>query len=350
MSELRKEIVVVGAGISGCVLAERYAHKGKKVLLIEKRSHIGGNCYDYINDFGILISGYGAHLFHTNFDDVWEYVHQFSDWRTYKHRVVSKIGDQLVPVPVNRITVNKLFGLCLSSESQMIEWLSKNQVQFAHEPRNSEEAALAQVGTELYGRMFKHYTKKQWDKYPIDLDASVLQRIPVRIDDDEHYFVDKHQALPIGGYTKMFQRMLDHPNIELRLNTDFLDVRDILLGWEKLFYTGPIDQYFRAQWNSLEPLEYRSLRFVEETIETEDFQGHSVINYPDPTIPYTRVVEYKHITGQKHKNTTIVREYGTSEGEPYYPGTAILKKSQWSRPVSIDNFNTSRFSRDSSVR
>jgi UDP-galactopyranose mutase len=319
MRQTLADVIIVGAGISGSVLAERYASKGKKVVVLEKRNHIGGNCYDYYNEHGILVSKYGAHLFHTNHEDVWSYIQAFTKWQSYEHKVVASVDGKLVPIPVNISTVNQLFGLQLQNEEEMRSWLKTVQVQFKKEPQNGEEAALARVGRDLYEKIFKYYTKKQWDKYPEELDASVLQRIPIRTTFDNRYFDDKYQAIPVDGYTKMFERMFDNPNIRIMLNTDFFDVEKQLLGYEKIFYTGPIDRYFAFKAGMIEKLEYRSLRFVEETLDQADYQGHAVINYPSADIPFTRVVEYKHIYGHKGPKTTIVREYSSDEGEPYYP-------------------------------
>ncbi len=311
-------IICIGAGISGATLARKYAEVGKNVLVIEKRDHIGGNCYDFYNEHGILVSKYGAHLFHTNYEDVWKFINRFANWYSYEHRVVAQVDGQLVPIPVNITTVNKLFGLTIENETEMQAWLDTNQVQ-KKTPRNGKEAALARVGPVLYEKMFKHYTKKQWDKYPEELDASVLQRIPVRNNFDDRYFSDKYQALPQGGYTQFFEELLSHPNIEVRLNTDFFDVKDTLPTAEKVFYTGPIDRYYDFKFSLNEKLEYRSIHFVSETLDQEDYQGHAVVNYPGNDVPFTRIVEYKHITGQKHPKTTIVKEYTVDDGEPYYP-------------------------------
>lgn len=313
----KADIVIIGAGISGAVLAERYASIGKHVVILEKRDHIAGNCYDYYNEDGILVSKYGAHLFHTNFEDVWDYVQQFSDWYKYEHKVLARVDGKLVPVPVNITTVNKLLGTSIKNEEEMREWLEQNALQI-DTPKNGKEAALARVGPELYEKIFKNYTKKQWDKYPEELDASVLNRIPVRPNFDDRYFSDKYQYLPKGGYTQMFEKILDHKNITVLLNTDYFDVRDQLNGYEKLFYTGPVDQFFDFKHSIQEKLEYRSIRFVHETLDQEYFQENSVINYPNEE-EFTRIVEYKHITGQKNPKTTIVKEYTTDEGEPYYP-------------------------------
>ena len=302
---MQYDILVIGAGISGATLAHLYATKQqKKVLVIEKRDHIGGNCYDYENEYGIRISKYGAHLFHTNYEDVWEYVQQFSTWYPYEHKVLAKVDGKLVPVPVNITTVNLLLGTRIQNEEEMKAWLSKNQIPCEH-PQNSEEAALARVGKVLYEKIFKNYTKKQWDKDPSELDPEVLQRIPVRDNFDDRYFSDKYQYLPTDGYTKIFANMLNHPHITVLLNTDFLKVKDQYTDYEKLFYTGPIDQFFNEK---MDKLEYRSLEFVHETYDKEYFQPNGVINYPNEE-KYTRIVEYKHFTKQKNPKTTIVKEY-----------------------------------------
>jgi UDP-galactopyranose mutase len=313
------DIIIVGAGISGATLAERYAtQKNKKVLVLEKRDHIAGNCYDFYNEAGIRIAKYGAHLFHTSFDDVWDYVHKFSDWQPYEHHVLGMIDGKLVPIPVNITTVNMLFGTRIKTEAQMKKWLSKNQVANSN-PKNGKEAAEARVGKILYEKIFKNYTKKQWDKYPEELDADVLNRIPVRTNFDGRYFSDIHQGQPADGYTELFRKMIDHPNITVKLNTDYFDVKDTLGKYEKLFYTGPIDQYFRNRHKDLGKLEYRSIRFVEETHDKEFYQEGPVINYPNLDEKFTRIVEHKHITKQKHPKTTITKEYSTDKGEPYYP-------------------------------
>ncbi|RZJ69329.1 MAG: UDP-galactopyranose mutase [Flavobacterium sp.] len=312
------DIVIIGAGISGSVLAERYASLGKKVLIIEKRDHIAGNCYDFVDENGILVSKYGAHLFHTNEEEVWQYINQFSDWYKWEHKVLAKVDGQLVPIPVNITTVNSLFGLKISSEEEMKEWLEANRVA-TDAPKDGKEAALNKVGPVLYEKMFRHYTKKQWDKYPEELDASVLNRIPVRTNYDDRYFSDKYQALPKGGYTQVFDKILDNPNIEVMLNTDYFDVMDDIQGYEKLFYTGPVDRFFNFKYSLEDKLEYRSINFVTETVDAEYFQECSVINYPGNETEYTRIIEYKHFGGQQSDKTTIVKEFTTDKGDPYYP-------------------------------
>ncbi len=312
------DILVIGAGISGAVLAERYASIGKKVLIIEKRGHIAGNCYDYIDENGILVSKYGAHLFHTNDEEVWEYVNFFSNWYDWEHKVIARVDGKTVPIPVNITTVNTLFETSITTEAEMTAWLDENRVHF-EKPANGEEAVLNRVGTELYEKMFKHYTKKQWDKFPVELDASVLERIPVRQNYDDRYFSDKYQALPQGGYTQLFEKILTHPNIEVLLNADYFDVKDQLKGHLKLFYTGPVDRYFEFKHSLIEKLEYRSINFVTETHEMEFFQENSVVNYPGTEVDFTRIIEYKHFGNQKSEKTTVVKEFTVDEGEPYYP-------------------------------
>jgi UDP-galactopyranose mutase len=310
------DIVIVGAGISGVTLAERYATKlNKKVLILEKRNHIGGNCFDYYDDAGILVSKYGAHIFHTTFDDVWEYVSKFTKWHPYQHKVLSFVDNKLVPVPVNITTVNMLLDLQLKTEKEMKVWLKKNTLPISN-PRHSEDLALSRVGKHLYEKMFKNYTKKQWDLHPNLLHPTVIGRIPVRTDFEDRYFTDPHQAIPKEGYTELFKKMLAHPNITVKLNTDYFEVKDKLKNYEKLFFTGPIDQFFGYKYGK--KLQYRSLRFEFETYDKEYYQSNAAINYPND-YEYTRIIEYKHITGQKHPKTTISKEFPTWEGEPYYP-------------------------------
>jgi len=312
------DILIIGAGISGSVLAERYASMGKKVLIIEKRNHIAGNCYDYVDDNGILVSKYGAHLFHTNDEMVWRYVNNYSQWYPWEHKVIARVDNKTVPIPVNITTVNELFNCNITTEQEMAQWLEENRTPIAV-PTNGEEAVLNRVGPVLYEKMFKHYTKKQWDKYPAELDASVLDRIPVRTNYDDRYFTDTYQALPKGGYTELFRNILNHSNIEILLDTDYFDVKDHYKGYEKLFYTGAIDRFFDFKHSLLEKLEYRSINFVSETINQPFFQENSVVNYPGTEVDFTRIIEYKHFGNQNSEKTTIVREFTVDEGEPYYP-------------------------------
>lgn len=312
------DILIIGAGISGAVLAERYASLGKRVLIIEKRNHIAGNCYDYIDENRILVSKYGAHLFHTNDESVWKYVNKFSEWYPWEHKVIARVDDKTVPIPVNITTVNKLFDTNIANEEEMKSWLEKHRSPIS-KPSNGEEAVLSRVGPILYEKMFKHYTKKQWDKYPVELDASVLDRIPVRTNYDDRYFSDIYQALPKGGYTQLFENILASPNIEILLETDYFDVKDQYKNYEKLFYTGPVDRFFEFKHSLMEKLEYRSINFMSETVDAEFFQENSVVNYPGTEVDFTRIIEYKHFGNQKSDKTTVVKEFTVDEGEPYYP-------------------------------
>jgi UDP-galactopyranose mutase len=315
---MKTDILIIGAGISGATLAERYASAGRTVTVLEKRNHIAGNCYDHYDDNGILVSAYGAHLFHTNDEEVWEYVNRFGEWYPWEHRVVARVDGKTVPIPVNMTTVNTLFGLNLRSEDEMQQWLDRNRIPF-EKPANGEEAVLNRVGPVLYDKMFRHYTKKQWDKYPEELHASVLERIPVRQNTDDRYFSDTYQALPKGGYTRIFENMLNHPNISVHLNTDYFDVQEEYEAYGKLFYTGPIDRFFEFRDALTERLEYRSINFVTELLDQDYYQENSVVNYPGREVDFTRIVEYKHFGDQKSPKTTIVKEFTVDGGEPYYP-------------------------------
>jgi UDP-galactopyranose mutase len=310
-----KNILVIGAGLSGATVARELAEKGYKITLIEKRDHIAGNCYDYINHVGILMNKYGAHLFHTSSERVWSYVQKFSEWIPWKHKVSGNINGVYFPIPVNIDTVNILCGTEIKSEEEMKEWLSKNTIQ-CENPKNSEDVGLARVGPDLYEKIFKGYTFKQWDKFPSELSPSVLERIPIRTNWDPYYFSDKYQALPAKGYTAMVSAMLDHPNITVSLKTEY--TKDMNSRYNTIFYTGPIDAYFSEA--GYDKLEYRSIRFEEETLDIELFQLLGAVNYPSLDEDFTRIIEYKHFLNQEIPGkTTIVKEYSTAEGEPYYP-------------------------------
>ena len=313
--------LIVGCGITGATLAERLATiLGKKVLIIDKRDHIGGNCYDFTDEkTGIRMNKYGAHLFHTNNEKVWDYINKFGEWVRWEHHVVANVDDKFVPVPVNISTVNCLCNEHIQTDDEMRLWLNKTQIKC--EPQNSEEMAISRVGITLYEKLFKPYTIKQWNKEPKELDASVLARIPVRDSYDARYFSDKYQVLPKNGYTDFVKNLLQSSNIEVRLNTDFeiFKQTDEFKIVEGVIYTGPIDAYFKNR--GLPKLEYRSIDFKIETIKNIKgyYQPNSVVNYPDKDIPYTRIVEYKHFLNQKSKDTVIVSETTNDKGEPYYP-------------------------------
>lgn len=321
------KIAVVGAGITGAVIAEQYAANGHNVDVYEKRDHIAGNCYDYFDENGILVSKYGPHFFHTNSKKVWDYIQIFADWIPYELRVKSRViledgTEKIVPVPVNIDTVNQLFNLHISSVEEMDAWLKEHQIPCVN-PVNSEEVALSRVGKRLYELLFKGYTLKQWERHPKDLGPSVLARIPVRNNWDDRYFTDIYQALPKGGYTNFISHMLYHPNITVHLNTDYLEMDTVVRSkYDKVYFTGPIDQFFKD--SGLPKLEYRSLRFEKETINTDGcYQPSFVINEASDSVPYTRTAEYKHLpndrSGTRVDTTTIIREYSISNGDPYYP-------------------------------
>ena len=323
---------IVGAGLSGSVIAENYANLlSQTSLIIERRHHIGGNCYDYIDeDTGIRVSLFGAHLFHTKHERVWDYVQRFGKWEDYEHRVLGLVNGKHVPIPVTIDTVNILFDLNITNSDEMDAWLEGEQVQLTdkhgkpREALNSEEVALTRVGPRLYNLIFKPYTYKQWAKYPEELGPEVLSRIPFRNNFDGRDFSDQYQALPKSGYTSLFEKMLDSPLITVVKNTDYFDVKD-QLKCKRLYYTGPIDTYFAdLKWPKLE---YRSLSF-ERVVQKNTpgyFQPAPVVNYPQAedvdgnAVDFTRIVEYKHLLNQTSKHTIYFIERSTDDGEPYYP-------------------------------
>ena len=311
------DYLVVGAGFAGAVIAERLASQhGARVLVIDRRAHIGGNAYDEPNEAGILYHKYGPHIFHTNSEQVVDYLSQFTQWRPYEHRVLASVRGKLVPIPINRTTLNKLFGLDLRTDEEAADYLA-SRAEPVEDIRTSEDVVVNAVGRELYELFFQGYTRKQWGLDPSELDKSVTARIPTRTNTDDRYFTDTFQAMPKNGYTAMFRTMLDHPLIEVQTGVDFRDLKD---RWkdvaDRLVYTGPIDEYFDHRFGKLP---YRSLKFDHQTLDQERFQETGTVNYPSPDIPYTRISEYKHLTGQEHPHTTITYEYPSAEGDPYYP-------------------------------
>jgi UDP-galactopyranose mutase len=307
------DYLIVGAGFAGSVLAERLANgSGKKVVICDKRPHIAGNAYDHFNDDGILVHKYGPHIFHTNAADVFDYLSRFTEWREYQHRVLASVDGMLVPIPINIDTINKLFGLQLTSLD--IQEFYDSLREDRPEIKTSEDVVVSAVGQDLYEKFFKNYTRKQWGIDPSELDASVTARVPTRTNRDDRYFTDKFQAMPKHGYTRMFENMLDHPNIKIVLNCDYREIESEI-PYREMIYTGPVDSYFDYAYGELP---YRSLEFKHETHDTETFQEAPVVNYPNEQ-PYTRVTEFKYLTGQKHNKTSIVYEYPRAEGDPYYP-------------------------------
>jgi UDP-galactopyranose mutase len=307
------DYLIVGAGFAGSVLAERLASQAnKKVLIIDKRDHIAGNAYDYFNKDGILIHKYGPHIFHTNSKDVFEYLGQFTEWRPYEHKVLASVDGQLVPIPINLNTINQLYGLNLNSSE--VESFFESKAEKVDRVRTSEDVVVSKVGRELYEKFFRGYTRKMWELDPSELDASVTARVPTRTNRDGRYFTDTYQAMPLHGYTEMFKNMLTHPNIKIMLNTDYKEIIDFI-PHANLIFTGPIDEYFDYCFGKLP---YRSLEFKFETIDSEYFQETGTINYPNEQL-YTRITDFKYLTGQKHMKTAVVYEFPKAEGDPYYP-------------------------------
>src|ERR687897_3417513 len=307
------DYLIVGAGFAGSVLAERLAAgSDKKVLICDRRPHIGGNAYDHYNEAGILVHKYGPHIFHTNARDVFDYLSRFTEWRPYQHRVRASVDGQIVPIPINLDTINTLYGLSLTSFE--VEDFFKKVAEPVDRIHTSEDVVVSKVGRELYEKFFRNYTRKQWGLDPSELDASVTSRVPVRTNRDDRYFTDTYQSMPLHGYTRMFERMLQHPNIKILLNADYREVKS-LIPHRHLIYTGPVDEYFDYSFGRLP---YRSLRFQWETRDVAVAQSAPVINYPNDHL-YTRVTEFKYLSGQEHAKTTLVYEYPTDEGDPYYP-------------------------------
>jgi UDP-galactopyranose mutase len=321
------DYLIVGAGFAGTVLAERLASQhDAHVLVVDRRPHVAGNAYDRLDAAGVLIHQYGPHIFHTNSDEIVDYLSQFTRWRPYEHRVLAHVRDRLVPIPINRTTLNRLFGLDLRTDEDAAAYLA-SRAEPVEDIRTSEDVVISAVGRELYELFFQGYTRKQWGLDPSQLDKAVTARVPTRTNTDDRYFGDTHQMMPRDGYTAMFNAMLDHPNIDVLLGTDYREINDEIDAGH-IIYTGPIDEYFDFRFGKLP---YRSLRFEHRTVDRPEFQPVAVVNYPDPQVPYTRITEYKHLTGQQHPRSSITYEYPSAQGDPYYPiprpeNQALFKK------------------------
>ena len=320
------KILIIGAGFAGSVCARELAEAGHQVLVVDRRDHIAGNAFDVKDEYRILIHQYGPHIFHTNSERIFNYLSQFTQWRPYEHRVRGVVNGQEYPFPINRDTLNQLYDLDLTEE-QAAEYFEK-----VREPKEkvltSEDVVLNSVGRDLYEKFFLNYTKKQWGLEPSQLKAGVAARIPTRTNTDDRYFTDTYQAMPLHGYTAMFENMLNHPNITVKLSTDYKDLLAQGVEYDHLIYTGCIDEFYDYKFGKLP---YRSLRFEHQHLEnTEQYQSVGTINYPND-FEFTRITEFKHLTGQQHPATSIVREYPTAEGDPYYPiprdeNEALFKK------------------------
>jgi UDP-galactopyranose mutase len=310
---MKYDSLIVGAGWAGCVLAERLANRlQEKVLLIDRRSQIGGNACDFYNTDGILIQRYGPHVFHSQSREVWDYVSRFTEWNGYVHRVLAQVRDKTVYLPINLDTMERLLGRVFTPDS-LRAYFEQHRVPLER-VENARDVVVSQVGEEIYELFFKNYTRKQWGLDPEQLDPEVTRRLPVRFDRDTRYFNDPYQGIPMQGYNQLFQRMLDSPNITVRLSTDYSAIATAE-HCRRLVYTGPIDEFFGWAHGRLP---YRSLVFRFETLNLEWFQEAGVVNYPNEQ-EYTRITEFKHLYCQSHPRTTICREYGSAEGPPYYP-------------------------------
>ena len=309
----RYDYLIVGAGFAGSVLAERLASEGgKRVLVCDRRPHVGGNAYDYHNEDGILVHKYGPHIFHTNSEEVFSYLSRFTAWRPYEHRVLAQVGELRLPVPINRTTLNELYGLGLKNEDDAAAFLA-SRAEACEAIKSSRDVVVSQVGGDLYRTFFEGYTRKQWGLDPSQLDKSVTARVPTRTNTDDRYFLDTYQAMPLDGFTSMFQNMLDHENITVMTGSEYSELKGRAAH---TIFTGPIDEYFDYRFGKLP---YRSLTFRHETHDKQRVLPVGVINYPSQDVPYTRVTEYKHLTGQVHPKTTLCYEYAGDEGDPYYP-------------------------------
>lgn len=308
------EILIVGAGFAGSVCARELAEAGHNILVIDRRDHIAGNAFDVRDEHGILIHQYGPHIFHTNSERIFNYLSKYTEWYPYEHRVRGVVDGKEYPFPINRDTLNQLYDLDLTEE-QAAEFYEK-----VREPKEkvltSEDVVLNSVGRDLYEKFFLNYTKKQWGLDPSQLKAGVAARIPTRTNSDDRYFTDTYQAMPLHGYTVMFENLLNHPNIEVQTSTEFKNVLYEGNQFDHIVYTGPIDAFYDYKFGHLP---YRSLRFEHEHLkDTEQYQSVGTVNYPND-FDFSRITEFKHLTGQKHLSTSIVREYPTAEGDPYYP-------------------------------
>ncbi len=308
------DFLVVGCGFSGSTIAERLSSKGKKVLMIDKRNHIGGNAYDEYNEIGVLIHKYGPHIFHTNSKIVFDYLSQFTEWIKYEHKVVAFVDGKYVPVPVNRNTINIIYGLDLKTDESVANYLDKERVNLT-EIKNAKDNVISKIGIDLYKKIFEGYTKKQWGVDPEELSPEITKRIPVRTNNDDRYFTDIYQYMPKNGYTELIKNMLSNKNIQLVLNTDFKKL-DKNIEYDNLVYTGPIDYFFDYKFGRLK---YRSLRFEFENFENVHHQKYPTINYPSKEVKYTRSTEITYITSQRLDKTTIIKEYPSNRGEEFYP-------------------------------
>lgn len=318
------DFLIVGCGLAGMTASRALAEKGYKVVLVEKRNHIGGNIYDYYNQAGILLHKYGPHIFHTNEKIAWDFLSRFTQWREYQHRVLSYVNGKFVPMPINLDTINMLYGTSYDALTfkDYINNIRENVITVT----NSKEYLISQVGQEIYRLFYENYTKKQWDLFPDELSSEVAARVPIRYNRDNRYFTDRYQGIPKSGYTQMSENILDHKNIKILLNATYDEIKNEI-SFSKLIYTGCIEHFMGEKYGELP---YRSLNFIEETYDTAFYQQTAVVNYPND-YDYTRITEYKLITGQKHEKTTIVKEISGPAGEPFYPVPTPQNKARYQK-------------------
>jgi len=334
VAKVTADYTVVGAGFAGAVMAERLASAGHRVCVVDRRPHIAGNAYDELDASGVMVHRYGPHIFHTNSDAVLAYLSRFTAWRPYEHRVLADVGGDLVPMPINRTTLNKVLGASLTTDVEAEAFL-RTLAEPVADIRSARDFVISAVGQKLYKMFFEGYSRKQWGMDPSELDRAVTARVPTRASDDDRYFQDRHQCMPAEGYTRMFEKMLDHPNITLRLSTDYaeLDAK----ASSHLVFTGPVDSYFGLCFGALP---YRSLVFEHETREVEFVQPVGTINYPGMETPYTRCSEFKHITGQSHRFTSLCRETSSATGEPFYPIPNAANQALYKRYEALADAET----------
>lgn len=327
------DFLIVGCGFSGCVIANELAKKSHKITLIDKRNHIGGNCYTYVNDYGIIIHKYGPHIFHTDKKKIWDYVRKYAKFEDYTNRVKCFHKGIIYSLPINLHTINQFFKKSFSpSEAEIF---IKKQTLKIKNPANFEEQAMTMVGEKIYEAFFKSYTEKQWGRDPKNIPASILKRLPLRFNYDDNYFNHPYQGMPVNGYTEIFEKLLKPKNIKAKLNYPFDKAQP--KNYDHTIFSGPLDEYFNFRYGSLD---YRTLDFDQEIHNVYDYQGNAVINYPDATVPFTRITEHKHFHSRSKnesiKKTVIFKEFSREaaiKDEKFYPVRLVDDKSHLSKYV-----------------
>ena len=331
------DVLTVGAGLSGAVAARRFAESGKKILIIDNKEHPAGHCFDFKNEHGISVHKYGPHIFHTKEKLVWDYVNRFSEFEYYQHRVLSFAEGNYYPFPINCDTINRIFNLDLSV-NEVGEFLREEAASSKYDrpPKNFRDAVVSQVGDRLYELFFRNYTRKQWERDPRELAADVAKRIPVRENRDGRYFSDQYQGIPKKGYTQLVRNILDHENIKLELMTDYFDVKDKIKA-DITVYTGKLDRYFDYRFGELE---YRSLKLDFKTFDMERYQPAAVVNYPND-YDWTRIAEFKYFLNETSDKTTVLFEYPSKEGDPYYvvlsEDNIAMRQKYWTLAEAEEN-------------